>query len=113
MKKKFSAMKRMLPQSLSLIIISLIIVFNANGQTPVYKDKDADIETRVEDLLSRMSLEEKIAQLDMYHINHLATDGQLNKVKVDTMLIGMSTGTVHDFYPESTGIAKWPPAYPH
>ena len=31
--------------------------------TPLYKQKDASIEARVEDLLSRMTLEEKIAQL--------------------------------------------------
>jgi beta-glucosidase len=48
-----------------------------------------------------MTLDEKIAQLDMYHINHLATNGKLDKIKVDTMLNGMSTGSVHDFYPES------------
>lgn len=30
---------------------------------PLYKQKDAPIEARVEDLLSRMTLEEKVAQL--------------------------------------------------
>ena len=71
----------------------------SNNDTPPYKDEHVAIDDRVADLLSRMSLEEKISQLDMYHINHLATNGELNKVKVDTMLLGMSTGSVHDFYP--------------
>jgi beta-glucosidase len=31
--------------------------------TPVYKDPSADVKTRVEDLLKRMSLEEKVAQM--------------------------------------------------
>src|SRR6202000_3056203 len=35
----------------------------AAAQQPVYKDPKASLEQRVEDLLSRMTLEEKIAQI--------------------------------------------------
>ena len=72
-----------------------------DNKSPLYMNKNAKIDARVTDLLSKMTLDEKISQLDMYHINHLATNGKLDKVKVDTMLNGMSTGSVHDFYPES------------
>lgn len=34
-----------------------------DGSTPVYKNPNADIEARVSDLLSRMTIEEKVAQL--------------------------------------------------
>ncbi len=36
---------------------------NKDGSTPVYKNPDAPIEDRVNDLLPRMTLEEKVAQL--------------------------------------------------
>ena len=34
--------------------------------TPRYKDPNLSIEERVADLLSRMTLEEKVRQMDMY-----------------------------------------------
>ena len=36
---------------------------NKDGSTPVYKDPTANIEDRVRDLLARMTVEEKVAQL--------------------------------------------------
>lgn len=36
---------------------------NKDGSTPKYKDAKADIESRVNDLLPRMTLDEKTAQL--------------------------------------------------
>ena len=36
---------------------------NKDGSTPVYKNPNASIEDRVNDLLPRMTLEEKVAQL--------------------------------------------------
>lgn len=36
---------------------------NKDGSTPVYKNAHASIEERVDDLLPRMTLEEKVAQL--------------------------------------------------
>ena len=39
----------------------------AKAETPLYKRADAPIEQRVEDLLSRMTLEEKVMQLNQYH----------------------------------------------
>ena len=36
---------------------------NKDGSQPVYKKPDASIEDRVNDLLPRMTLEEKVAQL--------------------------------------------------
>jgi beta-glucosidase len=42
---------------------------NMDGSTPVYKDPSASIEDRVKDLLPRMTLEEKVAQLIQGDIN--------------------------------------------
>lgn len=36
---------------------------NKNGTPPTYKDPNANIEDRVSDLLSRMTVEEKVAQM--------------------------------------------------
>ena len=36
---------------------------NKNGSPPTYKDPNANIEDRVSDLLSRMTIEEKVAQM--------------------------------------------------
>ena len=45
------------------ILISLLILFSCSKHNQViYKDKDAPIEKRVADLLSRMAVEEKVAQ---------------------------------------------------
>ena len=88
----------------TLLIVTLL--FSCTQQNTSYKNPDLPIEKRVDDLLSKMNLDEKILQLDMYHANHLITDGRLNTVKVDTMLRGMSAGSVHDFYPQSAAVSN-------
>ena len=36
---------------------------NEDGSIPIYKDPEASVEDRISDLLPRMTLEEKVAQL--------------------------------------------------
>ena len=53
----------MIKKTIAALIISLFIISQAMAQTPgvpAYKDSKNDVETRVKDLLSRMTLEEKI-----------------------------------------------------
>jgi beta-glucosidase len=45
-----------------LFLMSLILNANAQNEIPVYKDKNAPIEKRIDDLLQRMTLEEKVMQ---------------------------------------------------
>ncbi len=85
----------------ALFLFILIAGCTNSPKEALYKDKNADTDARVSDLLSRMTLDEKIMQLDMYHANHLITNGRLDTIKVDTMLRGLSAGSVHDFYPET------------
>ncbi|MCF8379839.1 MAG: glycoside hydrolase family 3 C-terminal domain-containing protein [Bacteroidales bacterium] len=47
------------------IIISLIIVTACNKDLPVYLDQTASVDKRVNDLLSRMTLEEKLGQMNL------------------------------------------------
>ena len=101
-------MKRTLLLKLSFFMLVVVTITACNQQNniPLYKDPTAHIDNRVEDLVSRMNLDEKIKQLDMYHVNHLISNGRLDSVKVDTMLRGMSAGSVHDFYPETAELSN-------
>ncbi len=51
-----------------LLLLSITSIFSSsmNAQTPVYKDKNAPIENRIKDLVGKMTLEEKILQLNQY-----------------------------------------------
>lgn len=52
---------------------------NKNGKLDVYENKQAEIEARIDDLLSQMSLEEKAGAL-FIHMTVMADGGELNKV---------------------------------
>ncbi|MFT3751553.1 MAG: beta-glucosidase BglX [Paludibacter sp.] len=56
-------------KKLSLVTLSLFITcagFSQKAKIPVYKDATAPIEKRINDLVSRMTLEEKVFQLNQY-----------------------------------------------
>lgn len=54
--------------SVSLIAAMAITVVPVSvARTPLYKQADAPIEKRIDDLISRMTLEEKVMQLNQYH----------------------------------------------
>lgn len=48
----------------SLLLATVLIALPAQGRKPTYKQADAPVEERVEDLLGRMTLKEKIGQLN-------------------------------------------------
>lgn len=75
----------------SVLSLSLILSSNlafGKEKQPIYKDKTAPIEQRVEDLLSRMTLKEKIRQME-----NRAT-GRLDEI--DNIFKGESYGTTHE-----------------
>jgi beta-glucosidase len=51
---------------ITLLFVCSMLFTNVSGQTPVYKDQAATIEARVNDLLSKMTLEEKIDYIGGY-----------------------------------------------
>ena len=57
--------KMMKPKHIMIAVVFrlLAVPFAATAQVPAYLDRSADIEVRVEDALSRMTLEEKIAMV--------------------------------------------------
>jgi len=76
--------------------------------TPSYKNASLPVEQRITDLLQRMTVEEKIKQLDMYWgkevsamKNHECAETEFS---MDSLVKYVSTtgiGSVHDFYPLS------------
>ncbi len=87
---------------------------------PLYQ-ANAPIENRVNDLLGRMTLEEKVRQLDMYHgateLMSAQLDGThatLNAVlvpdKAQALLGSFGAGSIHDLYPtpeQANVIQRW------
>lgn len=59
-----------------------------------YKNPDLDIEKRLDDLISRMTLEELICQTDQYSSNGLIANGEVDEKKLPEMFRGMSVGSV-------------------
>ena len=90
----------------ALLIIILCISCGQENNTPAYKDASLDIESRVADLLSRMNIEEKIRELDMYSSNSLTEGGRLAIDKATETLDGKNIGSVHDYYPETAEAAN-------
>jgi beta-glucosidase len=85
-------------------VLFILLFFTACQQadnSPDYKIADLDIETRVADLISRMTLEEKVMQLDMYSAGDLVVEGKVSVERAKKALNGMSIGSVHDYYPET------------
>ncbi len=91
------------------------------ASTPLYQQESAPIESRVNDLLSRMTLEEKVRQLDMYQGSkglmsaqldgtHATPDALFQPDKAQALLGSLGVGSIHDLYPtpeQSNAIQKW------
>lgn len=53
----------------AFVLMALIDMPSFAETNPAYKDSSLEVEARVKDLLSRMTLEEKVAQMRMFHAN--------------------------------------------
>jgi beta-glucosidase len=86
-----------------------------------YQRPDVPLETRVNDLLGRMTLEEKVRQLDLYsgatalvskHLDetHAAPDAVFLPDKAKDLWGTLGVGAIHDLYPtpeQSNAIQQW------
>ena len=91
---------------LGICAILMVLSCNTNDENPLYKDATLDTEKRVADLLSRMTLDEKIQELDMYSAYDLTKEGRLSEERTKAALNGLNVGSIHDFYPKSAEIAN-------
>lgn len=87
----------------------------------LYKQAGAPIERRIDDLLRRMTVEEKARQLDLYAAagtledkhtgkDHVAPDAAFLPDKAQALWGNVGVGGIHDVYPtseQSNAIQKW------
>ncbi|MBN1154240.1 glycoside hydrolase family 3 C-terminal domain-containing protein [candidate division KSB1 bacterium] len=96
-------------KNLLFIFIFLSIALSCswfkNEKLP-YQNSDLPIEQRVADLISRMTLAEKIRQLDMYPGGEITSDGKLSSQKAENLLGDLGVGSIHDYYPEKASYAN-------
>jgi len=80
--------------------------FVSNEGVLPYKNPEIPIEKRVEDLVSRMTLQEKIRQMDMFRAREFMSDS----VTIDTVkakkILAEGIGAVHDLYPETSEVSN-------
>jgi len=69
------------------LFISLGFCLNAQKKKMPYKDASLSIEERVEDLLPRMSLEEKVAQMRIFHANIGVKSDEKGKMELSERVI--------------------------
>lgn len=71
-----------------------------------YQKSTTPIEQRVADLLSRMTLEEKAMQMDMYSAGDLLRHDKVDDKVAGPLLKRGAPGVIHDFYPKTAAIAN-------
>lgn len=67
----------------------------------LYQDAKAPVEDRVKDLLSHMTLEEKVRQMDMYRGDFFKEKEDFAKGKSAEKIGKLGIGAIHDLYPRS------------
>ncbi len=86
-----------------LSLLSLGAPHNACGaESPAsapYRDAALPIPARVADLVGRMTLEEKVAQMDMFVGSDVLRDGKLVPSLLDEVVSGKGIGAIHYLYP--------------
>ncbi|WKL47756.1 glycoside hydrolase family 3 C-terminal domain-containing protein [Flavobacterium pectinovorum] len=87
----------------AIILVMAVGFFNqghAQKKYP-YQDSKLPVEDRVKDLLSRMSLEEKARQMDMYRGELFKEKEDFSKSKSNAKIGNLGIGAIHDLYPRS------------
>jgi beta-glucosidase len=87
-------------------------------KTAIYNNRNYPIEERVQDLLSKMTLEEKVRQMDMYQgsmfVNKMSSisrtaagpDTKFVKEKAAAVSNGIGVGCIHDLYPIDSDLSN-------
>src|ERR1035437_9431279 len=79
---------------LFLLILLPFLVFSQNKSIPIYKNPSEPVESRIKDLLKRMTLREKTAQMQDISFSELCTSDTVDLVKMEKRLKGMSYGCI-------------------
>ena len=89
-----------------IIFLSIFLSFSfyqgiGQKKAMAYKNAKVEVEVRVNDLLSRMSLEEKVRQMDMYRGGGFKENEEFSKSKTISSIGDLGVGAIHDIYPRS------------
>lgn len=88
-----------------LLVVGLMIsncnYGRAEKKSYPYQNPKLPLEERVQDLLSRMSLEEKARQMDMYKGGFFKEEEQFSPEKAKKHVGKLGIGAIHDIYPRS------------
>lgn len=128
MKTKYVSLKSVLQAPVCCLILVCAVSQAAGqgaGQTAagdaIYKQSSTPIERRLDDLLGRMTLEEKVRQLDLYsgakslvdkHSDdtHATADAVFEPQKAESLFGNLGVGGIHDLNPtpeQSNVIQRW------
>lgn len=83
--------------TLCLLALLLTTSLSARETQPLYRNPQATPEARTEDLLRRMTLAEKIAQMQHIHFGHFDSDGRFDPEKLRRSTDGLSRGCAEAF----------------
>ncbi len=91
-----------------VLSLSMITVCFAQNQVLPYKDSSLDVELRVKDLLGRMTLEEKISQMNMMSLSALELDNKekVSGASLEKLFQGKSIGCLESPFVGVDQIAK-------
>lgn len=80
----------------------------ASGERLLYKDPSQSVEARVKDLVARMTLEEKVAQMTQVPMSALAVgnDGDVTREALEDLFQGMSPGTLESPFIDATRVSR-------
>jgi beta-glucosidase len=103
-----------------LALLGLVLLTktsDAQTASPAYKNPNLPVDARIADLLSRLTLEEKARQLDMYagiddllgthkdqtidHHTHAKPDAEFGPQFAEGKLGKLGVGSIHDLYPSA------------
>lgn len=70
------------------LLILCCLIWNADGFSQIYLDSTATIDQRAEDLLSRMTLDEKIGQMTQADRQYLETEADITTYALGSLLSG-------------------------
>jgi beta-glucosidase len=100
-----------MPKLVGAIVLAVIIPAlgtpAAHWQTAAplpYRDPKLPVEERIKDLLSRMSLEEKVRQMDMYSGEHFKDGDEFSPEKAGKTIGNLGVGAIHDIYPKDAAM---------
>ncbi len=69
--------------TIQITLLFTLVMGIANAQSPLYQNPDAAVDERVEDLLDRMTVDEKIGQMSQINITMINTTGNQRDVVLD------------------------------